>query len=685
MEEREAKEARAEERRRQMEAARLQNMEALRERIRTKEERTREGKEQARKERAEAAREKARDREEKLSSVRAAEKDLKTELEEKIQLKQEEAAKRHREKLERVRVKAFELSVQRCSTDDGVPKLRPYESRKKCGLCHVLINSEVQLHSHLRGKMHRKNLSEETEGRKLSGEEIQSLNLRNIVDASSDEKDPKTIKAKEREKAMRKRVKKIRARMAARAAEYERCLVPPTKFDSPNRGRIGRSLKEMEKVFSSQGKGAWPNNAVSALERAMGEICRSLDKGHSSDKTTFFALGGFATLSKVFALLSEQKSSCIIPLKSVATCAQAWTLACNGSCTNTEYVLKNNHLSMVADILIDRLDVLLPQQQENEYIKECPPQRGPHVDAVAKSLLALLSRASEDLTTALKEDGRGVDQSAPGDLSVRVQDHVSYLVSLGAIDRLASYLQGVQDPIDNLPEVGDFLLSCLDFMAAFAGVAEALYKPPTSPWSEPPDPTYMLCAYQSTDLAGLVSMLYGILLHQGAPSRCDERSPPELPSHTLAVATAAARLLARLASLHLRMFQEVLGQEGISLEFRHIASYLLWYCQGQQSELLDTTVQLVGYFAARHEDNQVIVQSGHQPSVLQQLCNMSFTYFSQPELKKVLFPTLLAACHGNRENLDILAEEMSYQLLEDFVESQDGKENRLVQLVLSES
>ena len=46
-----------------------------------------------------------RDREEKLSSVRAAEEGLKAELHLKIHQKQTEAARRHEEKLERVRAK----------------------------------------------------------------------------------------------------------------------------------------------------------------------------------------------------------------------------------------------------------------------------------------------------------------------------------------------------------------------------------------------------------------------------------------------------------------------------------------------------------------------------------------------------------------------------------------------------
>ena len=223
------------------------------------------------------------------------------------------------------------------------------------------------------------------------------------------------------------------------------------------------------------------------------------------------------------------------------------------------------------------------------------------------------------------------------------------------------------------------------------------------------DPTYLLSAFQITDLAGTISMLYGILLHQGAPPRVtggcskekdNEAVPPKLSSHTLNVVAATARLLHRMVRQHLTAVQEVLGQEGISLEFRHIASYLLWYCQAainagnhisenekdntQLRSLLHEVIALVGYFAARHQDNQTIVQSGHRPSVLEQLCNLPFPYFSQPDLKRILFPTLLACCFENEENRAILQEEMNWQLIDDFLYSplENGKKEHLSTLVL---
>ena len=553
----------------------------------------------------------------------------------------EEAAKRHQEKLNIIRHKAFELSVKRCSTDEGVPMLQAYDPKKKCDICQVLILNEVQLQSHLRGRNHCEKVSQANDGRKMSGEEIQNCNLKYIIDAADDEPDPKRLKSMERTKAMKKRVKKIKTRMAQRAADYQKALVPPsTKFDAPNKAKIGKSLRDIEKVLSTQGKGAWPNNAVSSLERALGDINRALEKNAEADRHGFYALGGFAILGRLFGLLLEQKQSCVVPLKTVCLCCKTWRLACAKHSPNTVHVLKANHLTPVVDVLHDRLDVLVPRLDKGSNETLLPAPEGPQVDPVACAVMITLAQSLEDLAVEARSSGKTVERSKPEDISVRVQDQVSYIVSVGVVDKLAAYFHGVQDPIDADPEVGEFLLAALAFLSSLTACAETLTanKPLSDPVNPSNDPTHLLAALQMTDLAGTVSMLYGILLHQGMPPR-DTPPPPKLPLHTLQVVETAAKLLHRMIRQCLTTVQDVLSQEGISLEFRHIASYLLWYCQVQNEDnLMHEVITLVGYFAARHADNQVVVQSGHQPSVLQQLCTLPFPYFSQPNLKKVLFP-----------------------------------------------
>lgn len=54
------------------------------------------------------------------------------------------------------------------------------------------------------------------------------------------------------------------------------------KNDSSNKGRILKSIKEVDKVINTQGSGVWPNNAVTMLERNLFEIIRILERGVSS-------------------------------------------------------------------------------------------------------------------------------------------------------------------------------------------------------------------------------------------------------------------------------------------------------------------------------------------------------------------------------------------------------------------
>ena len=214
--------------------------------------------------------------------------------------------------MEEIRLKAFELSVQKCSNDEGVPVIKPYQTKKKCEACNVLIKSEVHLQSHLRGKQHAEQINKKTEGKDLSGAEITDYNLKHIIDAPEGETDPNTIQAKERGKAVKKRARKLKSKMAGKGSEFTQSLHPPNKhLDSPNRAKIGKSLRDIEKLLINQGKGAWPNNAISSLERAFGEICRSFDKNHSKDQDVFFALGGFDVIGKIYEMLNECKGTII--------------------------------------------------------------------------------------------------------------------------------------------------------------------------------------------------------------------------------------------------------------------------------------------------------------------------------------------------------------------------------------
>ena len=120
---------------------------------------------------------------------------------------------------------------------------------------------------------------------------------------------------------------------------------------------------------------------------------------------------------------------------------------------------------------------------------QLPAPDGPQVDPVAKSIMVLLSQCLEDLAIYLTQDQEIKTKSSKDkntdtanskqvlvcdDISVRAQDQVSYMIGIGIVDKLAAYFHSVQDPIDDRPDVGEFLLSSLDLMSALTVCVEAL-------------------------------------------------------------------------------------------------------------------------------------------------------------------------------------------------------------------
>ncbi|KAL7867931.1 hypothetical protein SRHO_G00093150 [Serrasalmus rhombeus] len=405
-EEKQARDEAVQERKRALEAERQARVEELLMKRREQEARIEQQRQEKERAREDAARERARDREERLAALSAAQQEAMEELQKKIQMKHDESSRRHMEQIEQRKEKAAELSSGRHANTDYAPKLTPYERKKQCSLCSVVITSEVHLFSHTKGKRHQQAVrdSSSIQGRELSDEEVEHLSLKKyIVDVVTDTTVAvESAKDGEERQKARKKAKKLRARMNSRAKEYETSMEAKMQIpDSPYKAKLQRLVKDLGKQLQGQDSGQWANNKVSGLDRTLGEISRILEK------------------------------------------------------------------------------------------------------------------------------------------------------------------------------------------------------------------------------------------------------------------------------------QAVLGAEGLSLAFRHIVSSLLWFCsQNSSEELLHEVIICVGYFTVNHPDNQVIVQSGRQPSVLQKLCQLPFQYFSHPRLIKVLFPSLISACYNNQQNKVILQQEMSCVLLATFIQDCASIENQ---------
>ncbi|XP_008821653.1 S phase cyclin A-associated protein in the endoplasmic reticulum isoform X1 [Nannospalax galili] len=686
-EEKQARDEAVQERKRALEAERQARVEELLMKRKEQEARIEQQRQEKEKAREDAARERARDREERLAALTAAQQEAMEELQKKIQLKHDESIRRHMEQIEQRKEKAAELSSGRHANTDYAPKLTPYERKKQCSLCSVLISSEVYLFSHIKGKKHQQAVRENSsiQGRELSDEEVEHLSLKKyVVDIVIESAaQPEPVKDGEERQKNKKKAKKIKARMNSRAKEYE-CLMETKSSgsDSPYKAKLQRLAKDLLKQLQVQDSGSWANNKVSALDRTLGEISRILEKENLADQIAFQVAGGLTALEHILqavAPTTNVNTVSRIPPKSLCNAINVYNLTCNNCSENCTDVLFSNKITFLMDLLIHQLTIYAPDENNailgrntNKQVFEGLTSGLLKVSAVVFGCL-IANRPDGNSRPATPKISTQEMKNKPsqGDaFNSRVQDLISYVVNMGLIDRLRGCFLSVQGPVDENPKMAMFLQHAAGFLRGMCTLCFAVTGRSYSIFdSNHQDPTGLTAALQATDLAGVLHMLYCILFH-GTISDPSTASPKEsYTQNTIQVAIQSLLFFNSFAVLDLHAFQSVVGAEGLSLAFRHMASSLLGHCSQVSCEsLLHEVIVCVGYFTVNHPDNQVIVQSGRHPTVLQKLCQLPFQYFSDPRLIKVLFPSLIAACYNNCQNKIILEQEMSSLLLATFIQ-----------------
>ena len=142
------------------------------------------------------------------------------------------------------------------------------------------------------------------------------------------------------------------------------------------------------------------------------------------------------------------------------------------------------------------------------------------------------------------------------------------------------------------------------------------------------DPAQVLSIMKSTNFCEILSLLYGILIHETDSNQTilDNNSTVPLHEKTLAIVINSMIILNTLAILDLDSFQvriqcpnfflwgdfsfqTTLGEETISLQLRHVANLILAYCNQQQTTVNDSLfrqiILLIGYYCVLNQDNQV--------------------------------------------------------------------------------
>ncbi|XP_053897142.1 S phase cyclin A-associated protein in the endoplasmic reticulum isoform X5 [Malaclemys terrapin pileata] len=685
-EEKQARDEAVQERKRALEAERQARVEELLMKRKEQEARIEQQRQEKEKAREDAARERARDREERLAALTAAQQEAMEELQKKIQLKHDESIRRHMEQIEQRKEKAAELSSGRHANTDYAPKLTPYERKKQCSLCNVLISSEVYLFSHIKGKKHQQAVRENSsiQGRELSDEEVEHLSLKKyIVDIVIESSVPvEPLKDGEEKQKTKKKAKKLKARMNSRAKEYESLMeAKNATSESPYKAKLQRLAKDLLKQFQVQDSSSLANNKVSALDRTLGEISRILEKENAADQIAFQVAGGLTALEHILqVVISSTNLNAVlrIPLKSLCNTVNVYNLACSNCTENCTYVLFSNKITFLMDLLMHQLTVCVPDEYNATLGRSANKQV---FEGLTTGLLRIIAVVFGCLISSLPDVN--YQSTAPKIIqevknkpskveafNSRVQDLISYVVNIGLIDKLCCCFLSIQGPVDDNSKIATFLQNAT---AVLHGMCQLCFAVNGKSWpifdNTRQDPTGLTAVLRTTDLVGVLHMLYCILFH-GTISDPNMASPKEsYTENTIQVAIQSLRFFNSFAVLDLPAFQSIVGAEGLSLAFRHIISSLLWYCSQHTCEgLLHEVIVCVGYFTVNHPDNQVIVQSGRHPTVLQKLCQLPFQYFSDPRLIKVLFPTLIAACYNNPQNKIILEQEMSCVLLATFIQ-----------------
>ncbi|XP_055916800.1 S phase cyclin A-associated protein in the endoplasmic reticulum [Eupeodes corollae] len=580
LEEKAAKEAAVERRRQELEQARQRKLEKMNETRLEKEQRIGKMQEQKEKQRQALAREKARDREERLLALQVQQQQTTEELQRKILQKQKESARRHEENIEHIRQRALELTIPGRNVDEN--------------------------------------------GQREDGENVEGDTTNGDGDLSSTVSDV----SREHSRGYKKKMKKLKQRMALSTEEYLKEL-QPVPMHMKRESQVPKFLNLIAKGGGAQG-----------LERPLGQLVRLMAKAQVFDFQCFLLMDGLGIITNCVVTKGIEPNS-EISKKAIILAVQLYRNACTLCPQIGRHSILGNSITALFDCLFQSLQ--LPEEKSPQH----------PVELSTELMLACTVALSPSYTKK---------HSHPKVLE-RLPDLISYAVTTGLVEILSRRCMKIRESIEQHQSVVLSLLATLGFLTRFVDVC-----PPGSA-----DSTRFLSAAKSTELFGSISMLYSSVVPIG---EC-------IPPRTISLAAATFNLLVSMAVLDLTTFQEVLSGESLSLKFLDVVTILLKYCGNKCSANKNSETQAViidliatiGFFCANNKKHQDLLTSEQSSIIIKSLTKL-------PEhLNVVIYPCLVTITFQNEDARKVISRDFNLEFLDEYSKSEKAKKNHLVALL----
>ena len=497
-----------------------------------------------------------------------------------------------------------------------------------CKICNMILPSDQEPNTHIKSIEHQKLVKEYNLSMQ---EELNTIMLFKSIPGNINEE----LKS-ERMNAIKLREKKLKQKMALKAVKHENYRTYKQDFPSPNKQRLQKLSFEIEKQIFPIIKD------YDTIESLLKELIKILDQKKQNDLNILRQTRVIYSLVEVLKKPASCHKSEMKSLGKILQLILKILYSFSSLLENKNYMIVTNRISIMADLLLWVLN---------------KPTKIPLGISFLPDLIQII-------TLHIKH------RIAFEGLRMK-EDLLEYLLLSNIVGKFKSKYVSLTGPSEITTGFGSFSLVLLKSLSMFETLTyqiniNFLTKPVYVKQTKISQ--NILYVFEYSEIFGLIQFLSILLLSNG-PLRPNEKVKIKQQQQiVISASLLAIKIINNICRIDLTLIQNLVAQNINQEQIQHVILYIICYSLeyldtlDEIKELLHEVLLLTSYLSVQNERFQNLVSKGEM-TIIQQICQLPFSYFSEKLLKDILFPTLITITYNHDRNTKILSNEINLELI----------------------